>query len=66
MKDKIKDHKNFDKKKEIKIKWAKLKFIIILIKNKNKKLDMRDKIENHKNFDKKTKEKKESKVKGLN
>jgi len=27
---------------------------------------MRDKIENHKNFDKKTKEKKESKVKGLN
>ena len=70
MKDKIKDHKNFDKrikeKKEIKRKRTKLKLILFYWKE-NKKPDMKDKIKNHKNFDKRVQEKKkELKVEGLN
>jgi hypothetical protein len=61
LKDKIKDHKNFDKikKKEIKRKKTKLKLLLFQLK-KNKKLDMRGKIENHKFFYKRAKEKKKN------
>jgi hypothetical protein len=60
LKDKIKNHKNFDKKskgkkKEIRRRRTKLKSILFLSEKKNHKLDLKDKTENHKKLTKKQK-----------
>ena len=70
MNDKIKNHKNFDKRAKKTNKKKKKKDqteINIIIIEKNHKFDLKDKIKNYKNFDKKSKKKnKKSKVEWWN